>query len=154
MDSVHVDSLDHLVLRVRDPERSLAWYRDRLGLAPEREEAWRAGEVPFVSVRIDATTVIDLLETPPDQPLHPRTGVDHIALVVDPGTDLAALAEAARASSPDGSGTGGGPFDVVGGPARLWGARGYGEGLYVRDPDGHVVELRVYPDTVTPEEAP
>lgn len=150
-------SLDHLVLRVRDPERSLAWYRDRLGLTPEREEAWRAGEVPFVSLRIDATTVIDLLETPPDQPLHPRTGVDHIALVVDPATDLAAIAgdgsadDSARSGEP---GEPGEPFDVVGGPARLWGARGYGEGLYVRDPDGHVVELRVYPETATPEKSP
>ena len=37
-----------------------------------------------------------------------------------------------------------GTFDVVGGPASLFGARGMGEGLYVRDPDGNVVELRHY----------
>ena len=34
---------------------------------------------------------------------------------------------------------------VAGGPADLYGARGQGRGLYVRDPDGHVVELRTYP---------
>lgn len=27
---------------------------------------------------------------------------------------------------------------------RLWGAHGTGVGLYVRDPDGNVVELRTY----------
>ncbi len=26
----------------------------------------------------------------------------------------------------------------------LWGAQGYGEGVYVRDPDGNMVELRTY----------
>ncbi len=133
---VDVRGFDHLVLRVRDPERSLAWYRDLLGLTPEREDQWRAGEVLFVSVRVDATTVIDILETPPDQPLHPRTGVDHVALVVAPDTDLAALADDDR-------------LDVIGGPVRLWGARGFGEGIYVRDPDGHVVELRTYPASAT-----
>ncbi len=27
---------------------------------------------------------------------------------------------------------------------RIWGAQGYGMGLYVADPDGHVVELKSY----------
>lgn len=37
-----------------------------------------------------------------------------------------------------------GRFDVVAGPSDLWGARGQGRGLYVRDPDGNVIELRTY----------
>ena len=37
-----------------------------------------------------------------------------------------------------------GRFDVVGGPAALFGAQGTGMGLYVRDPDGNVVEIRHY----------
>ena len=37
-----------------------------------------------------------------------------------------------------------GEFDVVEGPARRFGARGDGTSLYVRDPDGLVVELRHY----------
>ena len=37
-----------------------------------------------------------------------------------------------------------GAFDVVAGPAELFGARGIGWGLYVRDPDGNLVELRHY----------
>ena len=37
-----------------------------------------------------------------------------------------------------------GRFDVAGGPATLFGARGNGTSLYVRDPDGTVVELRHY----------
>ena len=117
--------MDHVVLRVADVERSVAWYRDRLGLQPERLEEWRAGEVPFASLRIDDTTIIDLLEAE-------RTGenVDHICLVMD-ADDLDAMADS-------------GDFDVVVPPTELWGAQGMGRGMYVRDPDGNVVELRTY----------
>jgi catechol 2,3-dioxygenase-like lactoylglutathione lyase family enzyme len=62
----------------------------------------------------------------------PRAGenIDHICLLVDVD-DLEAVVES-------------GKFDVVSGPSRLWGARGYGQGVYVRDPDGNVLELRHY----------
>jgi catechol 2,3-dioxygenase-like lactoylglutathione lyase family enzyme len=125
MPAVRATGLDHLVLTVADVERSLAWYCGELGLEGVRVEEWREGEVPFPSVRIDDTTIIDLLAGERGE-----QNVDHICLVVEP-TDLAVLAAAGR-------------FDVVGGPARLFGAQGEGEGLYVRDPDGNVVELRHY----------
>jgi catechol 2,3-dioxygenase-like lactoylglutathione lyase family enzyme len=117
--------LDHVVLNVADVERSIAWYCGELGLEPLRLDEWRRGEVLFPSVRLDADTIIDLLQTD-------RTGqnVDHVCLVVEP-TDLEALAASGR-------------FEVVDGPARLFGARGEGVGLYVRDPDGNVIELRHY----------
>ena len=125
---VRVVGFDHLVLRVADVERSLAWYTDRLGLAGERVDEWRRGEAPFPSVRVDATTIIDLLAGEPT-----GTNVDHLCLVLAPGTDLDALAAS-------------GDFDVVGdGPVDgLFGARGYARSLYVRDPDRAVVELRTY----------
>ena len=123
-----VVGFDHPVLRVADVERSLAWYTDRLGLAGERVDEWRRGEAPFPSVRVDATTIIDLLAGEPT-----GTNVDHLCLVLAPGTDLDALAAS-------------GDFDVVGdGPVDgLFGARGYARSLYVRDPDRTVVELRTY----------
>lgn len=122
---VRVRGLDHVVLVTPDVERSLAFYAGELGLQPLRVEEWRSGEVPFPSVRLDETTIIDILAGE-------RSGenVNHLALVVEP-TDLDALAASGR-------------FEVVGGPADLFGARGRGRGLYVRDPDGNVVELRHY----------
>ena len=123
--TLHVTGLDHIVLVCSDVERTLAWYCDLLGLAPERVDEWRRGEVPFPSVRVDAGTIIDLI---PGEPIDGR--LDHFCLVVDP-IDLDAIAAS-------------GEFAVVAGPGRRFGARGDGTSLYVRDPDGTVVELRHY----------
>lgn len=119
-----VVGLDHVVLNVADARRSVAWYRDELGLEPLRYDAWERGEVFFPSVRVDGSTIIDLLETD-------RSGqnVDHLCLVVRDDVDVLAAS---------------GRFDVVDGPDTRWGARGDGRSLYVRDPDGNVVELRNY----------
>lgn len=117
---------DHVVLVSPDPEPLLAWYRDELGLPTERLEQWRRKEVPFVSLRVSDTFLIDIMQGT-------RSGVnlDHLALTVT-GVDLDEMAASGR-------------FEVVMGPADLFGARGIGRGVYVRDPDGNLVELRTYP---------
>jgi catechol 2,3-dioxygenase-like lactoylglutathione lyase family enzyme len=122
---LRAECLDHLVLRVADVERSVAWYHDVMGLEVEGLEAWRAGKQLFPSVRINNETIIDLLHGE-------RTdgNVDHFCVVVAP-VDLDALATSGR-------------FEVVEGPVLRSGARGMGTSLYVRDPDGNVVELRHY----------
>jgi catechol 2,3-dioxygenase-like lactoylglutathione lyase family enzyme len=122
---VRVTGFDHLVLVVTDVERSLAFYCGELGLEGVRVEEWRRGEAPFASVRVDAATILDLVAGE-------RTGqnVDHLCLVIE-RTDLAALAASGR-------------FEVAAGPMRVFGAQGYGESVYVRDPDGNTVELRNY----------
>lgn len=124
---LHVEAVDHLVLVVADVERSVAWYRDVLGLGVERMEEWKEGKVPFPSVRINEGTVIDIIKGQ-------RGGenVDHFCLVVSP-VDL----EAVKAS---------GVFEVVEGPVPRWGARGMATSIYVRDPDHNLVELRHYGD--------
>ena len=123
-----VEGIDHVVLIVRDVERSAAWYVEKLGLEAARLEEFRRGETPFASIRISSSAVIDLL---PGEPV--GKNVDHVALVVGPNVDLEALAAS-------------GEFDVRAGPMRIWGARGYGMGIYVADPDGHVIELKSYRD--------
>lgn len=122
---MNVRGLDHIVLNVADVERSLAWYTGLLGLSPERVDEWRAGRVPFPSVRIDEGCIIDLFATE-------RSGenLNHLCLVVEEG-DVEAIAADDL-------------FDVVTGPARRWGARGDGTSVYVLDPDGNTVELRSY----------
>ncbi|HUF84520.1 MAG TPA: VOC family protein [Acidimicrobiia bacterium] len=122
---VSVKGLDHIVLNVTDVERSLAWYTDELGLDGERVEEWRNGEAPFPSVRVDDTTVIDLIALP-------RTGenVNHVCLVVD-AADLDELVNSDR-------------FEVLQGPVERWGARGVAMSVYLWDPDQNLVELRHY----------
>ncbi len=122
--------LDHVVFRVTDMERSVQWYRDVLGLPVVRLDEWRQGTAPFVSVRITPDTIIDLQVGVVD-----GTNVDHIALVVD-DVDLAVLAASGR-------------FGEIAPPRPLFGARGMGVGIYIRDPDGHGIELRSYPSSKT-----
>ena len=55
-----VTGIDHVVFRVADVERRSRSTSATLGLEPVRVDEWRAGEVLFPSVRIDATTIIDL----------------------------------------------------------------------------------------------
>lgn len=123
---IKVTGIDHVVLVSSDPERLLAWYADKLGLAYERVEQWRAGEVPFASLRISPTAVIDVFAGE-------RTGtnVDHVSLVVDASVDLHALAAS-------------GELEVDHEPFVIWGAQGHGLGMYVRDPEGNRIELKQY----------
>ena len=124
---MQVTGLDHVVFVVSDVEASVRWYQELLGCEIERLEEWRRGEVIFVSVRITPTTIIDLF--PSSEP-PPGTGIDHVALVVE-DVDLDELA-----ARPD--------LLVESGPSELWGAQGSGRGVYLRDPDRNLVELRTY----------
>ena len=124
-EDITVTGLDHIVVNCSDVERSLTFYCDALGLQPERVDAWRREEVFFPSVRVDDSTIIDLL------PLAPSgENVNHFCLTVR-RVDF----EAVKA---------GGAFDVVEGPVTRYGAKGDGVSLYIRDPDANLIELRYY----------
>ncbi|HET6965525.1 MAG TPA: VOC family protein [Acidimicrobiales bacterium] len=132
---MRITGLDHIVLNTPDQERSLAWYTGVLGLAGERIEEWRRGEVPFPSVRIDAGTIIDLFRSEPPAGTNDETerpNLNHFCLVL-PAADWDAMMEA-------------GDIPVERGPSNVFGARGMGVSIYTRDPDGNVVELRRYDD--------
>jgi catechol 2,3-dioxygenase-like lactoylglutathione lyase family enzyme len=123
---LRVIGLDHVVVCCADVERSLTFYCDKLGLEPVRLGEWRRGEVPFPSVRITPTTILDLFHSKPD-----GVNVDHFCLVMEP-TDLEEVAAAFPGSErADG----------------LYGAQGYASSVYVKDPDGTTIELRCYPAT-------
>ena len=75
--------LDHVVLRCADVEASLRWYVDVLGLTAERVDEWRAGSLPFPSVRISPDSIVDLI--PAKGPVT-EPNVDHVCLVADRAT--------------------------------------------------------------------
>ena len=124
--------LDHVVLRVRDLDAALGFYVGVLGCTEER----RISALGLVQLRAGAA-LIDLV--PVDSPLGKASGgppdaaaknVDHFCLRIEP-FDAEELAAHLRAHGVQ-------PGDV----GQRYGADGTGPSMYVRDPDGNVVELK------------
>ena len=129
--------MDHIVLDVEDDEAMLAFYTDVLQLAPERVEEYRAGAVPFPSVRLNASTIIDLF---PRQlwPANGATGqrqgnLNHFCISLSRETwqELVQRLAANRIA-------------IEQGPVARWGAHGTGTSIYFRDPEGNLIEARHY----------
>jgi len=132
MSVIEIRNIDHVVLRVRDVAASKRFYCDALGCSVERESA----ALGLHQLRAGGS-LIDLV--PIDGPLGKLGGagpaaqgrnVDHIALALV-HFDAAALAAHLRAHGIE-------PGDV----AERYGAGGMGPSIYIRDPDGNVVELK------------
>ncbi len=121
---LRVAELDHVVLRCRDIPRALEFYTGVLGLTEER----RIEQIGLVQLRAGAS-MIDLVPT--DRRDEPGRNVDHVCL----GIEAADLVEVARYLR-------GAGVQVMGEPARRYGARGMGMSIYVLDPEGNTVELK------------
>ena len=124
-----IGGFDHLVLRVNDLDSALSFYTEALGLEPLRVDEFRRGEVPFPSVRISADSLIDLV---PKARMPGSNNVDHFCLVVE--GDLDGLASELQARG----------VEVMGESGRRWGAHGWGNSIYVSDPEGNTIELKSY----------
>ena len=129
---IAVRGIDHVVLRVADLDRALAFYRDVLGCAVER----RQDEIGLVQLRagnalIDLVPVAGALGSAGGAaPGAQGRNLDHFCLRVEP-FDEAAIRSHLRAHGIDA-----GPL------ASRYGAEGEGPSLYLGDPDGNVVELK------------
>ena len=124
-----IGGFDHLVLRVNDLDSALSFYTGALGLEPLRVDEFRRGEVPFPSVRISANALIDLV---PKARMPGSNNVDHFCLVVE--GDLDGLASELQARG----------VEVTEESGRRWGAHGWGNSIYVSDPEGNTIELKSY----------
>ncbi len=140
MKALDVCGIDHVVLRVRDLSASLAFYRDALGCSVERRvEALGLVQLRAGSALIDLVPVDSALGAAGGPP--PGAGgrnVDHVALrlrAFDPA-NLRAHLEAHGIE----------PGDVE----SRYGAEGQGPSMYIRDPDGNVVELKGPPGELRP----
>ena len=134
--AIEVEGLDHVVLRVRDLERSLHFYQEVLGCRPER----RVAALGLTQLRA-GSALIDLVEV--DSPLGrargspPQQGapnMDHFAL------SLRHFDEGAIRAHLEARGVAAGKREL------RYGAQGTGPSLYVEDPDGNVVELKGPPE--------
>ena len=128
-----ITGADHTNWQARDLERSLGFYRDVLGLEPFGLGEFHRKERPIiVSLRVTPTFILHLRPDPSFEP-GSTGGYDHLALVVEE-TDTEALAEYLRTSG----------AEVEQRLEGVVGAQGEGEALYIRDPDGYLIELKLY----------
>jgi catechol 2,3-dioxygenase-like lactoylglutathione lyase family enzyme len=127
-----VISLDHVVLRVRDLDASLRFYRDVLGLHIEFLDDYHAGTRPFVSARV-GQQLIDLLPDPTYDPDAGRAHGGFLHWCVEVDSTLLAIVPWLKER---------GVTVIDEQPVPRMGARGLGLSIYVSDPDGYVVELK------------
>lgn len=133
MISIKIQSLDHVVFNVSNAEQSLRFYADTLGLSPERVDEFRAGNVPFPSVRVNAETIIDLF--PPEYHRAEPGGnnVNHIALSLrnTPAEIETFLHDRGIPIAREMTGNFGAQGDTA-------------HAFHVQDPDGNLIELHAY----------
>lgn len=130
---ITVMALDHFVLRVRDLDASLAFYRDILGLPIQFLDEYRAGQRPFVSARIGS----QLLDLVPDPTFDPEAGKNaggflHFCVGVPAGRLVEIIPWLKQR----------GVNVLEDQPMSRMGATGMGLAIYITDPDGYVVELK------------
>jgi glyoxylase I family protein len=122
-----VAEIDHVVLRCRDQARTLNFYTRILGLNEER----RLDRIGLIQLRAGASMLDLVPSTARDEE---GRNVDHFCL----GIETDDLAEMARYLRELGT-------EVREEPEKRYGARGFGMSIYVRDPEGNVVELKQMP---------
>jgi catechol 2,3-dioxygenase-like lactoylglutathione lyase family enzyme len=122
-----IGELDHVVLRCRNQQRALEFYTEILGLTEER----RIEKIGLIQLRA-GRSMLDLV--PADQFAAEARNVDHFCLGVE-AEDFDALLSYLRERG----------VETVGEAGTRYGARGMGLSIYVRDPEGNVVELKQMP---------
>jgi extradiol dioxygenase family protein len=129
--------MDHIVLNVEDDERMMTFYSNILMMPPERLDEYRAGEVPFPSVRLNADTIIDLFPKTMWQKDARNKGVfrnlNHFCIVLSKKSweELLLRLNANKVT-------------IEEGPVQRWGAHGNGTSVYFRDPEDNLIEARYY----------
>ena len=132
--------LHHLTVIVRDLERTIAFYRDLLGLAivhdgPSDDDP-QARHVWFGALDGGAGRLLSFMQYPELQPGVVGVGsTHHFALIVDTAEEQEAWRDYLRDHGVECS-------EVL--------DRGAFSSIYVRDPDGHIVEIATRGPGFTP----
>ena len=129
---IKIREIDHLVLRVSDADRMIAFYRDVLGCSVERSR----GDIGLYQLRA-GRSMIDIVPVAGQlgamggaAPGAEGRNMDHFCLRVEP-FDTEAIAAHLR------------QHNIEPGPvASRIGAEGDGPSIYLTDPEGNTVELK------------
>ena len=140
--AIQIREIDHVVLRVNDVDRALAFYCDVLGCREER----RAEKLGLIQLRAGAA-LIDLVDLDGQigrqggaGPAESGRNMDHFCVRIEPFDEPAIRAHLAA-------------HDIECDPTETrYGAEGSGPSIYIHDPDGNVVELKGPPTGDKPAE--
>jgi glyoxylase I family protein len=135
-----IRKIDHVVLRARDSERMIAFYCDVLGCSLEKRSTVVEG---LVHLRA-GESFIDIMSA--SESLEYADGaagnMDHFCVQVEDFTEAEVTAHLAKYGIKTSE------FE------RRFGSDGYGQSVYIRDPEGNEVELKLAPqveDIARPE---
>jgi glyoxylase I family protein len=132
---IHIREIDHIVIRASNVSEMTRFYCEVLGCSVEKEQA----DLGLTQLRA-GRSLIDLLKVGGKLD-HPENGVpgagrnmDHVCLRVDPFDAEALKAHLAEHGARPGE------------AALRYGADGFGQSIYLFDPEGNMVELKGPPE--------
>jgi len=120
--ALSIARIDHIVLKVRDMDRAISFYRDVLGCSVERT----VESIRLVQMRA-GSCMIDLI---PRKEETTGSDLDHFCVRIENWNSERILRELKNLGidAPE--------------PVSRYGAEGDGPSIYIEDPDGNVVELK------------
>ena len=126
---VKIQTLDHIAIIAKDPDASVKWYTETLGLEPAFKGEWNG--VPKFVVTKENNTGIAIFPAATDDPKSKPDGdylvVDHFAFRIA-GVDFERAQEELKAKGVEFR-----TADHI-----------VAKSIYMHDPDGHEVELTTY----------
>jgi glyoxylase I family protein len=135
--TVRIRDIDHVVIRVKNLDRMVSFYRDVLGCGVER----RKDEIGLIQLRA-GRSLVDLVPVEGElgraggaAPGREGHNMDHVCFRLE-SFDEAALARHLAKHGVE-------PGRVV----TRYGAEGDGPSMYISDPEGNTVELKGPPDS-------
>lgn len=138
---INVLGIDHIVIRAKNPELMINFYSNILGCAVERDVSAEFGLTQLRAGRslIDIVSVGGVLgKKGGPAPKPTGNNMDHFCLQIDK-IDEAVLTEYLVAQNV-----------AVSDFKRRYGAEGYGRSVYIRDPEGNIIELKTVDHTENP----
>ncbi|BDX04952.1 VOC family protein [Planctobacterium marinum] len=130
---LEITAIDHIVLRTSKLQQMLEFYCNVLGCTVERETSPENGLVQLRagSALIDLVTVKSKLgKLGGEAPSATGNNMDHFCLQLKPISDAAIKLHLANFGITEGD------FE------QRYGAQGFGNSIYIKDPQGNTVELR------------
>lgn len=130
---IAIKRLDHIVLRTNKLQQMIAFYCDVLGCSVERQTEQklgltqlRAGDALIDLVDVDS----ELGRQGGDVPNGNGINMDHLCLLLTPCSEQTIIQQLEKHGIPHE------------GFERRYGSEGFGQSIYIQDPQGNTVELR------------